>query len=187
MYLPHRQSCHVLSVFVDPLVMRSGMKTIGLRAVTSPSLRRVFKASKLRRCTLATPTGSHGLPSLPRRPATKDVRRQRREQHIAVNASHSNNGDAAFAKDDYVEAVIDRGMSPHTPVSISSVWASDTERGLWRRDSSTEGWTGLQTVHVRRRSRNIGTSYLDRQKTNGLSFPVSLLSYRISLLYRSDR
>ena len=177
MHMPHRQSCHVLSVFVDSVVMRSGAKTIGMRAVPPPCLRRVFKASKPRRCSLAVPIGSHSLPSLPCRSSAKDVRRRRRGQHhIAVNASHPDNGDASFARDDYIEAVIDRGTSPLTPIPISPVWDSHAERELWRRDSATEGWTGFQTGHVRRRCRNNRPCHLDRQNANGPSPPLPLVA-----------
>lgn len=102
--------CHVrLVLTLDALSMRV-MRSLGLRAGATPCMRRVGQVWSLRR---------NGVVALGHSFAFKDVRRERRERILVVNAADKND-DAAFAKGEYVEAVIDHGtQNPHTQTHMS--------------------------------------------------------------------
>lgn len=75
-----------------------GMSSFSLRVPSSLCVRRSGKASKLRRSEIV---------ALAQGFAFRDVRRERRERYLIVNATGKN--DDAFSKGDYIEAVIEHG------------------------------------------------------------------------------
>ena len=116
--------------------MRSGMSCFGLRALASSPLRRGSKSRPLRRRTTSITfdrsSAPHGnFPSVTA--PSKDVRSDRLEKYLVANANEkSSNGDA-FAKEEFYEAVIERGQSTpertneHTP----GVESSDAREEVW--------------------------------------------------------